>query len=163
LAKLIKRARRQMTNALRERLEPMGTSLTVIQVMKRVVEEGALNQLDLARKLEVEPSALCRLVIEMESQRLVLRARDPEDNRRVLVSAAPAGEALLGRAQHHMRAALERTASRLTPSERIELGRLLEKLVEGDEPPVELKDRARTRSSGAPRRARTRRAPARAS
>jgi DNA-binding MarR family transcriptional regulator len=132
LAKLVKRARRQTTNALRERLEPLGTSLPVIQIMKRIVEEGALSQLDLARKIEVEPSALCRIVIELEARRLVLRTRDPQDNRRVLVKATPAGEALLGRAQPHMRAGLETMASRLTRAERTELCRLLEKLVAGD-------------------------------
>jgi MarR family transcriptional regulator, lower aerobic nicotinate degradation pathway regulator len=132
LAKLVKRARRQMTNALRERLEPMGTSLPVIQIMKRVVEEGALNQLDLARKIELEPSALCRIVVELESRRLVVRTRDPQDNRRVLVSATPAGETLLRHAQPHMRAGLETMASRLTRAERTELCRLLEKLVAGE-------------------------------
>ena len=125
-----------MTNALRERLEPIGTSLPVIQIIKRVVEEGALSQLDLARKIELEPSALCRIVIELESRGLVTRSRDPADNRRVLVTATLAGEALLGRAQPHMRAGLETMASRLTRSERNELCGLLEKLVEGDDRPA---------------------------
>jgi DNA-binding MarR family transcriptional regulator len=120
-----------MTNALRERLAPLGTSLPVMQIIKRVVDEGALNQLDLARKIELEPSALCRIVVELESKGLVMRERDPDDKRRVLVTATPAGEALLGRARPHMLAGLEPIASRLTRSERTQLCRLLEKLVAG--------------------------------
>ena len=131
VARLIKRARRQMTNALRDRLAPLNTSIPVIQIIKRVVEQGALNQLDLARKIELEPSALCRIVVELESNGLVMRERDPADKRRVLVTATPAGEALLGRTQPQMLAGLEAIASRLTRSERTQLCRLLEKLVAG--------------------------------
>ena len=120
-----------MTNALRERLAPLGASLPVIQIIKRVVDEGALNQLDLARKIELEPSALCRIVIELESKGLVRRERDPDDKRRVLVTATPSGAALLARAQPHMLAGLEPIASRLTRSEHAQLCRLLEKLVAG--------------------------------
>jgi DNA-binding MarR family transcriptional regulator len=132
LALLIKRARRQLTNAMREHLEPLGTSLHTIQVLKRTTGEEAFNQLELARQTELEPAALCRLLTDLEDQQLIARRRDPQDNRRVLVTATPAGENLIARAQPAVMAGIESVVSRLTRQEQAELSRLLEKLAPAD-------------------------------
>ena len=132
LALLLKRARRQLTNAMRERLEPLGTSLHTIQVLKRTTGEQELNQLELARQAEMEPAALCRLLNDMEDERLIARRRDPDDNRRVLVTATSAGEALIARTQPAVLAGIESVVSRLTRPEQTELARLLEKLAPVD-------------------------------
>ena len=60
------------------------------------------------------------------------RRRDPNDNRRVLVTATPAGEALIARAQPAVLAGIESVVSRLTRQEQAELTRLLEKLAPAD-------------------------------
>jgi DNA-binding MarR family transcriptional regulator len=133
LALLIKRARRQLTNAMRGHLEPLGTSLHTIQVLKRTTGEQEMNQLELARQVELEPAALCRLLNDLEDQRLIARRRDPGDNRRVLVTATPAGETLIGRAQPAVLAGIESVVSRLTRQEQTELARLLEKLAPIDD------------------------------
>ncbi len=133
LARLIKRARRQMANAVRERLEPRNTSLHTVQIMKRIVADEQLNQLELARQIELEPAALCRLVSDLEDRGLVVRRRDPDDNRRVLVAATAAGQTLLARAQPHVLAGIEAMLARLTRTEQRELTRLLEKLAPEDE------------------------------
>ena len=135
LAKVIKRARRQMSNAVREQVEPIGTTLHAVQIIKLAVAQGQLSQLELARQVEQEPAALCRLVADLESKRLVVRRRDPEDNRRVLVAATPAGEALLARAQPRVRSGLEGMIRRLTRDEQVALCELLEKLAPDDEAP----------------------------
>ncbi len=134
LALLIKRARRQLTNAMRAHLEPLGTSLHTIQVLKQTTGKQEVNQLELARQTELEPAALCRLLTELDDQQLIVRRRDPDDNRRVLVTATAAGEALIGRAQPAVLAALESVVSRLTRQEQTELARLLEKLAPTDAP-----------------------------
>jgi len=134
LARLLKRARRQVTNAIRERLEPAGTSLVTIQVLKHTIGGEALNQLELARLTELEPAALSRLLIDLEEQRLIARRRDPEDNRRVLVTATAAGQALVERTQPAVLAGIESVISRLSRQEQAELERLLEKLAPVDDP-----------------------------
>ena len=117
---------------MREQLEPLGTSLHTIQVLKRTTGEQELNQLELARQAEMEPAALCRLLNDMEDDRLIARRRDPDDNRRVLVTATPAGEALITRSQPAVLAGIESVVSRLTRQEQTELARLLEKLAPVD-------------------------------
>ena len=134
LARLLKRARRQLTNAVREHLEPAGTSLDTIQVLKHTLGDKPLNQLELARVTELEPAALCRLLIDLEEQRLIARRRDPEDNRRVLVTATLAGQALVERTQPAVLSGIESVISRLSRQEQAELERLLEKLAPVDDP-----------------------------
>jgi DNA-binding MarR family transcriptional regulator len=133
LAKLLKRARRQIGNAIRECLEPLGTSLHTVQIIRRVTEHGEVNQLELARQIELEPGALCRRVAELDAEGLVVRRRDPDDQRRVLVAATPSGAALLARAHPKVVAAIEAMVSRLTQKEQAALRLLLEKLAPEDE------------------------------
>jgi len=137
LAKLIKRARRQIGNAVRERLEPMGTSLHTVQILRRLTGQGKLSQLDLARQIELEPAALCRRIAELDAEGLVACRRDPDDQRRVLVAATPAGAALLARAEPKAVAGIEALVSRLTRKEQTTLRRLLEKLAPDDESSTE--------------------------
>jgi len=133
LAKLIKRARRQIGNAIRETLEPIGTSLHTVQIIRRLTEHGELNQLELARQIELEPAALCRRVAELDAEGLVVRRRDPDDHRRVLVAATATGAALLARAHPKVVAGIEAMVSRLTQKEQTALRLLLEKLAPEDE------------------------------
>jgi DNA-binding MarR family transcriptional regulator len=132
IAMLIKRVRRQMLSAIRGRLDPVGTSLHAVQILTHVAAPGDLNQLELAKQIEQEPAALCRLIMELESQGLVVRRRDPTDNRRVLVTASPAGTALLANARPKVLAGIEATISRLTRGEQSQLCALLEKLAPDD-------------------------------
>jgi DNA-binding MarR family transcriptional regulator len=150
LAKLIKKARRQMSNAIRGELVPIGVSLPVVQVIMRLGAGGDLSQLELAQELELEPAALSRLLADLEKQHLVTRRRDPGDKRRVLMTATPAGAALLTRAQPRVMAGLDTLFARLSGREHHELCRLLEKIVcEEDRPPAR---RSPRRHVGARRR-----------
>jgi DNA-binding MarR family transcriptional regulator len=132
LAHLFKRVRRQLQSRIREHLEPAGISLPTVQIIKRMAAGGSPSQLELAQDIELEPAALCRLVTELEEQRLVVRRRDPEDKRRVLVSPTRDGLALLTRTQPLVLAGINATVSRLTAAEQAQLCRLLEKLADGD-------------------------------
>jgi len=124
-----------MSNAMRAELEPIGVSLPVVQILNRLASGEDLSQLELAQDLELEPAALSRLLTEMEAQRLVTRRRDPEDKRRVLMARTASAAALLVRAQPRVMAGLGAVFSRITASERAELGRLLEKLARDEERP----------------------------
>jgi DNA-binding MarR family transcriptional regulator len=135
LAKLIKKARRQITNAIRAELEPIGASMPVVQIMKLAISGGDLSQLEVSQEIELEPGALCRLLGDLEEQKLVTRRRDPDDKRRVLVAATASGSSLLARAQPRVLAGVDAMFSRLTRPEQGELCRLLEKLTRAEAAP----------------------------
>jgi DNA-binding MarR family transcriptional regulator len=147
LAKLIKKARRQVTNAIRAELEPIGVSMPVVQLMKLVIAGGDLSQLECSQEIELEPGALCRLLGDLEEQKLVTRRRDPEDKRRVLVAATTSGSTLLARAQPRVLAGIDGMFSRLTRTEQGELCRLLEKLTRVEAAALKRKAPARKRAA----------------
>jgi DNA-binding MarR family transcriptional regulator len=155
LAKLIKKVRRQMSNAIRAELEPIGVSLPVVQVLKSVAPGRGLSQLELAQEIELEPGALSRLLADLEDQRLITRRRDPSDKRRVLMAATASGLALLARAQPRMWAGIDRLFSPLTRAEHADLCRLLEKLAHKDQEPGSAR-RQPAATDGAPVAARAR-------
>jgi DNA-binding MarR family transcriptional regulator len=128
LARLVKKARRQMTAAMRAALEPLGAPLPAVQILKRAAAGRDLSQLELAQELDLEPAALSRLLADLEARRLVTRRRDPRDRRRMLMAPTAAGVALLARAQPPAVAAVRGLVARLDRSEQADLCRLLEKL-----------------------------------
>jgi DNA-binding MarR family transcriptional regulator len=151
LARLIKKARRQLTNAIRAELEPIGASMPVVQLMKLVLSGGDLSQLEVSQEIELEPGALCRLLADLEEQKLVTRRRDPEDKRRVLVTATKSGSSLLERAQPRVLAGVDAMFSRLTRDEQAELCRLLENLTRAEAAPERRAPVARRARSRRPR------------
>ena len=135
LCHLIKKVRRRMSTSVRAELDPIGVSLPVLQIIKRLSAGGDLNQLQLAQDIELEPAALSRLLADLEEQKLVTRRRDPGDKRRVLISVAPPGAALLTKARPRVTAGVNALFSRLTLAEQGQLARLLEKLTDETEAP----------------------------
>ena len=94
---LIARSRRLVFRHANERLERIGESMFFFPLLRRVVQEGAMSQLELARLTAQHPAAVCRTLEEMERRKLVRRARDANDRRRVLVTVTPRGRAVFER------------------------------------------------------------------
>jgi len=147
LATLLKKARRQMSLAIKTQLEPTGTCLAAIQVLKRASDGDNLSQLELAQEIELEPAALSRLLADLEADALVIRRRDPHDKRRVLIEATAAGGEFLARTRPLVSVGVKKLASRLTRDEQRDLCRLLEKLSLDEEqaPPPRAETRRKPR------------------
>jgi hypothetical protein len=72
---LIARSRRLLFRHANERLERVGASMFMWPLLRRVVQQGALSQLELARQTAQHPAAVCRSLEELERRRLVRRGR----------------------------------------------------------------------------------------
>jgi DNA-binding MarR family transcriptional regulator len=75
---------------LDDRLADKGLRLRHMAVLA-VVEEGPASQLDLGRRLAMDPSDVTATVDGLEATRLVARSTDPADRRRKLVTLTAAG------------------------------------------------------------------------
>ncbi len=64
-------------------------------VLKVLSEEGALSLSDLSARIGVEPNTLSPMVKKMSGFGLIDRMRDSQDERRVLLTLKPFGEAVL--------------------------------------------------------------------
>lgn len=80
-------------------LDPMGLTYPQYLVMLLLWEEDGRSVGDLGQRLDLESSTLTPLLKRMEKAGLVVRTRDPEDERRVLVRLSPQGKALKEKAR----------------------------------------------------------------
>ncbi|MGV3621703.1 MAG: MarR family winged helix-turn-helix transcriptional regulator [Archangium sp.] len=75
-------------------LEPLGLTYPQYLVMLVLWEHGAVTVRSLCERLLLESGTLSPLLKRLQAQRLVKKAVDPEDARRVIVSLTSKGEAM---------------------------------------------------------------------
>ncbi|MCX4111366.1 MarR family winged helix-turn-helix transcriptional regulator [Streptococcus pneumoniae] len=108
----------------------LGISLTRYQIL----EHSPCNQMAIQERLKIDQAALTRHFKILETEGLVERHRNPENQREVLVEAAKyAKEQLVVNPPLQHIKVKEEMESILTEFERTELSRLLNKLVLGIE------------------------------
>jgi MarR family transcriptional regulator, lower aerobic nicotinate degradation pathway regulator len=99
-------------------------------VLTSLAEQGPASQAALGRRLWIDRSDLHALLTELERHDLIARARDQQDGRRNVVTLTPAGKAALSRLDKRVDAAQSALLQPLSASDRRELTRLLEQLVD---------------------------------
>ncbi|MBW8730556.1 MAG: MarR family transcriptional regulator [Terrabacter sp.] len=112
----------------RELLAEHGLSYPQYIALMTVGEHGPLTVSRLGEHLRLDSGTLSPLLKRMEAAGLVERVRDPEDERRVLVSATPAGHdrlAALGDVPHQVA-----VRSGLSRREMLDLHRTLRQVTE---------------------------------
>jgi DNA-binding MarR family transcriptional regulator len=113
-----------------EALAQEGARRQHFTVLTSLSEQGAASQAALGRRLWIDRSDLHAILNELERGGLAARVRDEQDRRRNLVTLTPAGQAALKRLDKRVDAAQKALLEPLSASDRRELRRLLELLVE---------------------------------
>jgi DNA-binding MarR family transcriptional regulator len=111
-----------------------GLSSTEYTVLMHLSEatDGQLSMSELARRTNLSPSRITRVIDIMARYDLVERRPGALDGRTTLALLTKAGLAALRRAwPHHLRSVRERTFDHLTAAETRELGPLLQRLADG--------------------------------
>lgn len=103
------------------------SAFAVLLELAAVPAEG-LQPCDLAERLSVSRPSVCGLIDGLETKGLVRRRPHQHDGRRVLVTLSAGGSALLDSHRDQYEAGLDTLLGDLTPSEREELSRLLERI-----------------------------------
>jgi MarR family transcriptional regulator, lower aerobic nicotinate degradation pathway regulator len=100
-------------------------------VLTSLAEQGPASQAALGRRLWIDRSDLHAILNELELDGLVKRVRDEKDRRRNVVALTPRGASALKRLDKQVDAAQDELLEPLSPTERRELRRLLERLLDG--------------------------------
>src|SRR5262249_51499599 len=85
----------RVVRRLRQAHVPGDLTLSEASVLSRLDRGGPATPGELATHERVRPQAMCATLAALERPRLVVRAGDPTDGRRVLMSATDAGRQLL--------------------------------------------------------------------
>jgi MarR family transcriptional regulator, lower aerobic nicotinate degradation pathway regulator len=126
---LARRAQRLVGEALAQE----GARRQHFTVLTSLAEQGAASQAALGRALWIDRSDLHAILNELERDGLIARIRDEQDRRRNLVTLTPSGTAALKRLDKRVDAAQSALLKPLSATDRRELVRLLEQLVDHDQ------------------------------
>jgi DNA-binding MarR family transcriptional regulator len=129
LAYLVASLNRQLEEELEERLQPGGVPIEQFRILDVLDAREKLPMGELAALSLIEPPTLTKIVDRMVSDGLVYRAPDPEDRRRVLILAGPAGKALYKRLRGVSSAQEKRIVTHLSSDKAEELKALLRELI----------------------------------
>jgi DNA-binding MarR family transcriptional regulator len=113
-----------------ERLEPLGLSPRAWGVLSTLVESGPLTQIDLAKALSIDRTAMVYLLDELEDRGLVERVRNPNDRRSFLIHLTPQGRKTQRKAAAELAGQADTLLEPLDADERRQLVELLGKVVE---------------------------------
>jgi len=111
-----------------ERLEPLGLTPRAWGVLSTLSEAGPLSQIDLARALTIDRTAMVYLLDELEDAGLVERVRNPRDRRSFLIHPTPAGSRLRQQAARALEGQAAKLLAPLTRTEQRQLVVLLGKV-----------------------------------
>jgi len=102
-------------------------------VLHVLAREAGISQGEIGRLYGVDPSRITRLAKQLETEDLIERTRDPEDNRVVRMSLTSEGRRAFEMASERSEIFKDRVRSALSEEEHRELRRLLDKLTEAME------------------------------
>lgn len=98
-------------------------------ILASLVDRGPAVQAQLAGRLQIDRSDLVTFLDELEAAGYVERQTDPDDRRRKIVAATPAGVAVLERLDTLVHAADDDLLAPLSTKDRDTLVRLLDRLL----------------------------------
>ncbi|HYF81938.1 MAG TPA: MarR family transcriptional regulator [Clostridia bacterium] len=73
-------------------LRSSGLSYIQLHVLEKIYKEGEMKTLDISRQMDISPSTLIGMLDELESKNLIMRNRQKNDKRVVLVTATDKGK-----------------------------------------------------------------------
>jgi DNA-binding MarR family transcriptional regulator len=116
----------RLVRRLRQLHEEGDLTLSELSVLARLDQSGPLPARLVAEQERVTPQAMSQIVGVLEDRTMITRAPDPDDGRRVLLSASEAGRALLaGRRSTKARRLARALESTLTSAEQNQLAAVL--------------------------------------
>ncbi|MFI6263503.1 MarR family winged helix-turn-helix transcriptional regulator [Micromonospora sp. NPDC051006] len=99
------------------------------RILAALEELGPASQADLGRRGGIDRSDVVATLNELAAKNLVVRAPDPADRRRNVITLTPAGHRELRRMEKALAGVQDTLLAPLTPTERDQLTRLLGKLL----------------------------------
>ncbi len=111
---------------------PAGFSMPRVRLLLAVREGGRPRMSDVAWELGVTARTITTLVDALEDEGVLVRQPDASDRRAILLQLTPHGEAQMETVERAFASIGEVVLAPLTPADRADLARLLNRLIERD-------------------------------
>ena len=134
LPRLLLQAREAVMGHTRPSLRGHGLSDQQWRVLRVLGEHGVVDTGRVAREAYLLGPSLTGVLARMERDGLVRRERDPADQRRTVVEASPKGLKLVGKLSHTVEAHYQWMEQTLGKHKLEQLYRLLDELIELEQP-----------------------------
>jgi DNA-binding MarR family transcriptional regulator len=108
-----------------------GLNYLQLHALEKIYKERSMKTLEISKVLNISPSTLIGVLDELESQELIMRQRQLEDKRVVLVTTTIKGEVIVKKHFEEDRLFLENLLKKLNEEEKTNLEDLLDKMTEG--------------------------------
>jgi DNA-binding MarR family transcriptional regulator len=125
LGYLVRYAHRAFVKALAQELEPHGISPGEWSALRVLWMREGLTQVELAERMRVEKASLTGVLNSLEEKRLIVRARNPRDRRKINLRLTPAGRNLEKRLLACAHRINEKATAGLPPAQVAEVRALL--------------------------------------
>jgi DNA-binding MarR family transcriptional regulator len=109
-------------------LRSCGLNYLQLHVLERIYKEEGIRTLDISKKMDISPSTLIGVLDELESKGLIMRSRQKDDKRVVVVTAAEKGKHKVLQHIKEDEVFLRNLTSCLNDEESIQLVQLLQKV-----------------------------------
>ena len=107
-----------------------GLNYLQLHTLEKIYKEKSMKTLEISKALDISPSTLIGVLDELEKQKLIIRQRQQEDKRVVLVTTNEAGEAIVMKHFEEDRLFLENLLKKLNEDEKRNLKDLIDKMTE---------------------------------
>lgn len=128
---LVNRAARLFAQALAQRLEPLGLTIGAFPVLLALWARDGRSQREIARDLPLDETTLVRTLDRMARDGLVVRERDPDDRRRMIVRLTDTAKDLREPALAAADAVNAQAQAALSPEDRDRARALVRALADG--------------------------------
>ncbi len=124
------KAYRALSHHLTQALFPYELSVPEWKLLGQLYEKGEMHLAELAYLLDVRPPLVTKLVDSLEARGMLQRVRDPEDSRARLISATPAGKAVIPKAEYAVKRAMASLLQGVTRGDLLNYLRVLARIVD---------------------------------
>jgi DNA-binding MarR family transcriptional regulator len=107
-----------------------GLNYLQLHTLEKVYEERSMKTLDISKLLNISPSTLIGVLDELEKKELIVRQRQQEDKRVVLVTVTLTGAAVVKKHYDEDKLFLDNLLKKLNEEEKKNLKSLFEKMTD---------------------------------
>lgn len=119
---------RQSTTSANQQVKPYGLDNNLFQYLMRIVENEGITQVELTNLIKVDKTTLSRALQKLERHGYLVKVPNPANKKYKLLYPTDSGREVYNQLYQVEQGIIKQALGQLTPSDRIQLATLLQKI-----------------------------------